>query len=444
MKKMLLIATAFVSMSAVVFAQETVQMPEKGNWDIQLPMPPQVKLPDPGQPSSSSAVENVYSWFPRHFHRNTDNDYSMADSNYHGMFVPTTLSFNGAPAEQRGIGEIFAPMMIYSWFKDLAKDTTNLVFEPDQNPNRYSVFQNMTDYTIDSIVVFLLKNPNATAEFGGKFVLMSTPDNVNIQTYFNSTNYKNGGFFNGRSTLPVKAEINLTADDINNLPTDDQGNPAPLLLKNFDPPLVFTNKIATILMYINDEAPAVDPTEIVTGNTLDYQVIPAFWNYRFGDPFATGTTPGINAYKSLGAFMIRQGGADSIFGLAGITYTTTDGKKVAAAKDLYVEYFGVASITSSVKYYFGREATMQGLGQVTPNPVASNARLPFSLTEMGNVNIDLFDVNGQLVQNLVAGLQYVPGNYTVDLPVDKLQSGSYLARMTVKGNVYTMKFNVSK
>jgi hypothetical protein len=99
---------------------------------------------------------------------------------------------------------------------------------------------------------------------------------------------------------------------------------------------------------------------------------------------------------------------------------------------------------SGVKYHFGREATSQGLGQVTPNPVTSNARLPFSLTEIAEVNVDLFDVNGQMVKNLVANQRYIPGNYSVGLPVDQLQSGNYLARMTANGKVYTMKFNVSK
>src|SRR5690606_10978496 len=82
--------------------------------------------------------------------------------------------------------------------------------------------------------------------------------------------------------------------------------------------------------------------------------------------------------------------------------------------------------TSSVRYHFGYDATEQGLGTVTPNPVRENASVPFSLTELAQVTIDLFDVNGQLVKNMVQDKKFIPGKYSIDLPVDELANGAYV------------------
>jgi hypothetical protein len=67
-----------------------------------------------------------------------------------------------------------------------------------------------------------------------------------------------------------------------------------------------------------------------------------------------------------------------------------------------------------------------------------------SLTELSDVTIDLFDVNGKQIRNLVTAHRYVPGNYSVALPVDELQNGTYLVRMTAGDKVYTTKVNVAR
>ncbi|KXK52877.1 MAG: 5'-nucleotidase [Chlorobi bacterium OLB7] len=97
---------------------------------------------------------------------------------------------------------------------------------------------------------------------------------------------------------------------------------------------------------------------------------------------------------------------------------------------------------SGVQYVLGKDATSQGLGETTPNPVVSNdARLPYSLTEPAHVSIDLYSVSGDHVARLVDD-KFIPGNYTVALPLDNMNNGAYVVRMLANGKAYSSKLSV--
>jgi hypothetical protein len=104
----------------------------------------------------------------------------------------------------------------------------------------------------------------------------------------------------------------------------------------------------------------------------------------------------------------------------------------------------VIDTASGVQYYFGYDAKDQGLSDVAPNPAVDDAKIPFSLTEMGTVTLEIFSTNGELVSTLVDGKKYIPGKYSARVPVSELQGGAYVVRLRVNDQVYTQKFSVAK
>lgn len=78
-----------------------------------------------------------------------------------------------------------------------------------------------------------------------------------------------------------------------------------------------------------------------------------------------------------------------------------------------------------------------------PNPASSEIVMAFDVKSTGNVTIDILDMNGRVVKNVVNSTF---GNKTVALTEDirDLQNGLYLARVTSETKTSLYKFNVLK
>jgi len=76
-----------------------------------------------------------------------------------------------------------------------------------------------------------------------------------------------------------------------------------------------------------------------------------------------------------------------------------------------------------------------------PNPASSEIVMAFDVKETGNVAIDILDMNGRVVKNVVNSTF---GNKTVALTEDirDLQNGLYLARVVSETKTSLYKFNV--
>lgn len=85
---------------------------------------------------------------------------------------------------------------------------------------------------------------------------------------------------------------------------------------------------------------------------------------------------------------------------------------------------------------------------VFPVPVQSNAIIQYNLSESGNVNISLFDVNGRKVADLISGfkftgLQTFPLNQN-GVNINSLSNGTYIIQMESKGKIKTAKIIINK
>ena len=84
------------------------------------------------------------------------------------------------------------------------------------------------------------------------------------------------------------------------------------------------------------------------------------------------------------------------------------------------------------------------LEEVRPNPVgAAGATIDYSIGAYSDVKIELFSLDGTIVSTLVSNLQQ-PGNYSVRLPIEKLNSGMYICRMSSGSFEKTINIRVVK
>ncbi|MEO8759808.1 MAG: choice-of-anchor V domain-containing protein [Bacteroidia bacterium] len=79
---------------------------------------------------------------------------------------------------------------------------------------------------------------------------------------------------------------------------------------------------------------------------------------------------------------------------------------------------------------------------VYPNPATDNLRISYTLRERGNVSIKLYNLNGELVSNLLNETQDVGiQNNDVRLP-EGLAKGLYMVKLSINGQLSTQKLMV--
>ncbi|MBC8145229.1 MAG: T9SS type A sorting domain-containing protein [bacterium] len=401
--------------------------------------------PTPDTKATPSLMEEFgYFWLSRHFQRlGPDAQGENRDSNRINLYMPWNIGI-----EVRGYGQIFAPGMFYTWFNTLANDTTGLLannLTGGTAVEYYDQFKNATDFTIDTMQMYWFKNPNGgTPLAGAKFYVYRSPDGLNDKTYFNatgSTSYRTRGVRFDRDNLPIAFETDFTPDAIDTTIAGDFINPVVI---GFDPPLTFQSGQFAIPFIINDDGEAL--SDVGGANDIrDYQIMASWWDRRSGERQGFGTNQG---YKSLGVTMFRPlneftTDRDTVYSLWNAIVFGAAPNQVPAHMSTWMNFFGTVELNAGVRYHYGREASSQGLGTPTPNPVVSNSRVPFSITEITDVAIDLYDLNGTHIRSLVNN-RYVPGNYSIALGVDDLANGAYVVRMITGESAYSMKVNVAK
>lgn len=83
------------------------------------------------------------------------------------------------------------------------------------------------------------------------------------------------------------------------------------------------------------------------------------------------------------------------------------------------------------------------LHQNYPNPFNPTTTITFTLSESSTVSIDVFSVDGRLVQNLTTS-RYQTGNHTVQFDASSLSSGIYFYRLTAQDKFLTKKMLLIK
>ena len=76
-----------------------------------------------------------------------------------------------------------------------------------------------------------------------------------------------------------------------------------------------------------------------------------------------------------------------------------------------------------------------------PNPAKEYVMLDYSLHEKGNVNIEIFNMHGLLIERISQGLHH-PGDYNFRINIQHLASGTYICRVWQNNESVTQKIIV--
>jgi hypothetical protein len=76
--------------------------------------------------------------------------------------------------------------------------------------------------------------------------------------------------------------------------------------------------------------------------------------------------------------------------------------------------------------------------EIFPNPFNPTAKIEYSLSRRGRVDIDIFNCNGQLIKSML-GAERPAGTHALTLEADDLSAGVYLVRFLLDGRMIMTK-----
>ena len=371
------------------------------------------------------------------------------DTNRTDMTVPLYIGPNdGSGFVIRGVGQIFAPRIFFPIYDPYYNGDNP---GPGERKQAYiDQLKGVQSWQLNSIQMSVFHNPDNTPRE------LSYINFWRMKTDYSNSNVRDSGMSWSRTALDSnvieEAIYIMNMDEL--AATIDENNAIQRTEVIFDPPLEFTKDESVMTMFINEFDTAVQ-TLFDTIDTRSWQRLLGYMEYEsgsFADPPFRNPRPQNNAH---GVIMVNQNEMDTILHVyRRLIFNQVVGQdtvRVPLIMNFDVRWFGIAELDatdvpdiSSVRYHFGYDATEQGLGQVTPNPVVEEAIIPFSLTKTSNVTLELYTANGEKVGTLVDNKRYAPGKYSVRIAPEELQSGVYLVRMTADENAYSMKFTVTE
>ena len=77
--------------------------------------------------------------------------------------------------------------------------------------------------------------------------------------------------------------------------------------------------------------------------------------------------------------------------------------------------------------------------QLTPNPFTTNSFLKIDLEDQANVQIDLLNIHGQKIKEIIPNQPRQEGEHTIELKGKELSNGIYFARLIINEQVFSLK-----
>lgn len=452
MKRLLLLAAATIVVGTAATAQQldvTTVAPIIEVPVTNRPLPPIVT-----RPTMRIQEERDFVFNSQIIERSAINDEGFrVDTNRNDFEIPFAYSIQGGgQAIQRGLGQILPMKYLFTFYDQY--------YSPGSKTKRYGDTNVITDdqvyieqfkgargWTLNAVRALVYHNPNNTTPADNLNPGAISLHKMNID--YNSTSYRNNGFRALRSTLDdpsVKIfEAEVDGQTLKST-VSSQGGIQGLTIE-FDQPFEFGSDESALLMYVNDNA---DPISTIAANDpKEFQGFIAYEEWRTGilttDPNTNQTVDtrkdSIGLFRTFGVAMFTENDTDRVYSV----YSRLSRNNKPSLVNFDVTWVGTVDLsTTGVQFVLGKDATSQGLGETAPNPVVSDdARLPYSLTEKAHVSIDLYNMSGDHIARLVDD-KFIPGNYTVALPLDKMNNGAYVVRMLANGKAYSSKLSVAR
>jgi uncharacterized delta-60 repeat protein len=146
-----------------------------------------------------------------------------------------------------------------------------------------------------------------------------------------------------------------------------------------------------------------------------------------------------DSFGNHGIAIIAMGTGDNI---AAAVALQKDGKIIIAGSNYegYRTDFTVARLISELNVGVVNEKSNDESILIYPNPIYNDAILEYILMKEDVVNIQLYDLNGRLIQGIISNEKKAPGNYTekIHLP-ERLKDGHYLLVLKTTTGMATVK-----
>ena len=132
---------------------------------------------------------------------------------------------------------------------------------------------------------------------------------------------------------------------------------------------------------------------------------------------------------------------------SGSINTTEENSTLAIPPHSIVQviYEGISSLDDCAELNNDELFKIDGfkLNEVYPNPFNPITTIAYQIPEYGNVRIDIYNINGQLVENLYEGIK-TPGLYTLNWNARNFSSGVYIVKMISGEFIQTQKLMLIK
>ncbi len=84
------------------------------------------------------------------------------------------------------------------------------------------------------------------------------------------------------------------------------------------------------------------------------------------------------------------------------------------------------------------------LEQNYPNPFNPSTTIKFNLNKAQNISLSIYDINGQLITDLIKSSDFSAGSYKITFDASNLSSGTYIYRLRTQNNVIAKKMTLLK
>lgn len=165
----------------------------------------------------------------------------------------------------------------------------------------------------------------------------------------------------------------------------------------------------------------------------------AEWNYLMTGGYQTrsgGTTPG-NASGYTSPYYVDFDANGNVYTVSYYGWTVDKWNYTGTLPTIPLTIVGIKKDESAIPSQFE-------LMQNYPNPFNPATTIKFALTNSGNISLDIFNINGEMISELISNAYFENGVYTIEFNASLLPSGTYIYRLSNGSSSISKKMTILK
>jgi len=266
-----------------------------------------------------------------------------------------------------------------------------------------------------------------TANSNGSLIYVSNKDNGKIYAYV-------GNITDGYTLSPSFNYENIDVYEVDSVTTEDIG---PLDLKFMNGNNIL---FAAIDSYIHGDNPKtygfgriylINPN---TGDVID-TINVAEWNYEAAGQYANHVDGIASGYASTYSVDVDEN--NNIYSQSYYGWTLEKWVYSGTLPTIELTITDVEKISSNIPNSFE-------VSQNYPNPFNPSTTIEFSINERAPITLSVYNINGELITNLVNGAEFEAGVYKVTFDASRLATGTYIYSISNGISIITKKMTLLK